>query len=63
MSATLRHTVVCRNLVPTRDPKEPKSCGGGGWWGDAIPNRCPKCKGRLTDLAVTVVVPIRESAT
>lgn len=42
-----RRTVVCRN----------DACGGG-WWGEVVPDTCPRCKGRLTELAPTFVVSL-----
>ncbi len=39
-----RRTVVCRA----------DGCGGG-WWGEVVPDVCPNCKGRLTELAPTRV--------
>ena len=46
---SVRRTVVCRV----------EGCGGG-WWGD-VPDRCPRCRGRLLDLAPTHVSPLKET--
>lgn len=56
-TARVRRTVVCRNVVEARHGREPRMCGGG-WWGDTVPGRCPRCGGALTDLAPTMVIPI-----
>lgn len=53
----IRRTVVCRNKVTKPGNREPVSCGGG-WWGDTVPKRCPKCGGPLTDLAPTHVTDL-----
>lgn len=44
----VRATVVCRA----------KGCRGGGWWGDAAPERCPSCGGRLIEVAPTYVIDL-----
>lgn len=54
---SIRKTCVCRNLVPNRK-NEKVQCSGGGWWGDAVPLKCPKCGGKLTDLADTGVIAL-----
>ena len=44
----MRRTVVCRSL----------SCSGGGWWGSWVPDRCPYCSGKLTELAPVRVLKL-----
>lgn len=44
-----RRTMVCRT----------DECGGG-WWGETVPVTCPRCGGALTELAPTIVIPLRE---
>lgn len=53
----IRRTVVCRNVLEVRPGREPHMCGGG-WWGPQVPARCPRCGGRLTDLAPTLVIAL-----
>lgn len=50
MKLYVRRTVVCRN----------DNCGGG-WWGEPpMPLECPRCGRKLTDLALTHVVDLRD---
>lgn len=53
----IRHTVVCRNVLESRPGREPRTCGGG-WWGENLPARCPRCGGQLTELAPTLVIAL-----
>lgn len=62
-SAHIRRTVVCRNQIDLTPKREPIYCKGGGWWGDTVPSRCPRCGGELTDLAPTMVIPIGPTLT
>jgi hypothetical protein len=51
----IRRTLVCRNVLEVRQGRENIMCPGGGWWGAAVPTRCSRCGGKLTELAPTYV--------
>lgn len=61
-SPTVWRTVVCRNPKPDAPVQQPPVMCGGGWWGEQTPTRCPRCKGRLTELAPTKVTDLEGAA-